>query len=319
MGNRAKKSWNGSGNAALMRAMFRCYMRYASAGASLLLALQVAPAPRSMAAEVGPASGLQNLRKVSQGVWSGGAPMSGEDFRRLSRLGVKTVVSVDGARPDLESARKAGLRYVHVPIGYDGIGPEAQLSLVRLAAESTAPLYIHCHHGRHRAPAAAAIVCLSGGGMERAEALAYMKAAGTSRDYTGLWRDVEKFRRPDAEVRLPELVEVAKVDSLTAAMAGIDRAWDRLEALRRNDWQPPVRHPDVVPSREALMLREGFHESIRALGEGVDVDMMTGLRQAEQRAEQLRRALADQKLERAGKLRERLKRSCADCHRRHRN
>ncbi len=319
MGNRAKKSWNGSGNAALMRAMFRCYMSSAAAGASLLLALQLASMSRSMAAEVGPAPGLQNLRKVSAGVWSGGAPMSGEDFRRLSRLGVKTVVSVDGARPDLESARKEGLRYVHVPIGYDGIGPAAQLSLVRLAAESTAPIYLHCHHGRHRAPAAAAIVCLAGGGMKRGEALAYMKAAGTSRDYAGLWRDVETFRRPDAPVRLPELVEVAKVDSLTAAMAGIDRAWDRLEALRRNDWQPPVHHPDVVPSREALLLQEGFHESIRALDEGADVEMRAGLQEAEQMAEQLRRALRNKELDKAGKLRERLKRSCADCHRIRRN
>ncbi len=130
---------------------------------------------------------------------------------------------------------------------------------------------------------------------------------------------METFRRPDAPVRLPELVEVAKVDSLTAAMAGIDRAWDRLEALRRNDWQPPVHHPDVVPSREALLLQEGFHESIRALGEGADVEMRAGLQEAEQMAEQLRRALRNKELDKAGKLRERLKRSCADCHRIRRN
>ncbi len=302
-----------------MRAMSRCFTRLATPGPVLLPVLLALLASPPATADEDHSSGLQNLRKATEGVWSGGAPTSVENFRQLARMGVKTIVSVDGARPDLAAARKAHLRYVHIPIGYDGIGAQERLGFVRLAKEGGGPIYIHCHHGRHRAPAAAAIVCQAAGRMERAAALDYMKAVGTSRDYAGLWRDVEAFRRPGADVRLPELVEVAAVDSLAAAMAGIDRAWDRLEALRGNGWKPAARHPDVRASREALLLEEGFHESVRALKKREGVGLETGLKQAEEMAKQLRSALVNEDLEAAVKLRDRLKRSCSGCHRKHRN
>lgn len=208
---------------------------------------------------------LHNLLRVTHDIYSGGEPHGEAAFAALARLGVRTVVSVDGARPDVETAARYCLRYVHVPIGYDGISETAGLALARLARDSAGALYIHCHHGRHRGPAAAAVVCIAAGAADPESALQVLERAGTSRGYAGLWRAVATYRPPAANVRLPELVSVAEVDSLVAAMAQIDRAADNLELCRQSDWQSPADHPDVVPAQEALLLTEGFRESVRHL------------------------------------------------------
>ncbi|MEM6655987.1 MAG: hypothetical protein AAF596_09305, partial [Planctomycetota bacterium] len=83
-------------------------------------------------------------------------------MRSLYRQGVRTLVSVDGARPDVALAAEHGLRYVHVPFGYDGIPREARLALTRVARDRQGGVYVHCHHGRHRGPAAAVVVARAG-------------------------------------------------------------------------------------------------------------------------------------------------------------
>jgi len=39
------------------------------------------------------------------------------------------------------------LRYVHVPIGYDGITKPLALQIVAAARLSPEPIFVHCHHG----------------------------------------------------------------------------------------------------------------------------------------------------------------------------
>ena len=55
----------------------------------------------------------------------GAEPHEDVAFAELAELGVRTVVSVDGAKPQADAARHHGLRYVHIPIGYDGVSEEA--------------------------------------------------------------------------------------------------------------------------------------------------------------------------------------------------
>ncbi|MFN9972733.1 MAG: hypothetical protein ACK58T_22875, partial [Phycisphaerae bacterium] len=56
---------------------------------------------------------LPNAVRVHDKVVSGGLPEGEEGFRSLKQLGIQTVISVDGAAPDLAMARKYGLRYIH--------------------------------------------------------------------------------------------------------------------------------------------------------------------------------------------------------------
>ncbi|HUG93339.1 MAG TPA: hypothetical protein VML55_21040 [Planctomycetaceae bacterium] len=286
------------------------------------------------------APGLENLRRVSDRVYSGGEPKGPGAYRELARLGVRTVVSVDGARPDLEAARAAGLRYVHIPIGYDGVPPEAAASLARLARDLVGqaadqdgasagppseiagfgqtrvegPIYVHCHHGKHRGPAAAAIVCIAAGEADAASALRILEEAGTSRDYSGLWRDVAAFSPPAAEAKLPELAEVAQVNSLAAAMAAIDRAFDNLTLCRGAGWTTPAGHPDLVPAREALLLTEGFREALRHLSGEYDERFSAWLAESESAGAALAAALEHGARGEASKLLTEIGGSCKRCH-----
>ena len=118
------------------------------------------------------AHGLHNLFRLSPNVISGAEPSTDESFEQLAAMGVKTVISVDGKKPELELAQKHGMRYVHIPIEYKGISDEELLQIVKTYRECEGPFYAHCFHGKHRGPAAAAIGRLVLDGASREEAIA---------------------------------------------------------------------------------------------------------------------------------------------------
>jgi protein tyrosine phosphatase (PTP) superfamily phosphohydrolase (DUF442 family) len=99
------------------------------------------------------AAGLHNVYRITDKLMSGSSPDVDAGFKSLKELGVKTVISVDGAKPDIVHAHKYGLRYVHIPFGYDGIPRQQVLRLARAVRDLPGPIYIHCHHGVHRGPA----------------------------------------------------------------------------------------------------------------------------------------------------------------------
>ncbi|MCU0962892.1 MAG: hypothetical protein MUF48_22580 [Pirellulaceae bacterium] len=258
--------------------------------------------------------GLHNVMEVSHGIYSGSEPLGEEGFASLQQLGFNTIISVDGARPDVERARTYGLRYIHIPVGYDGISHESGQLLARATKEADGPIYIHCHHGKHRGPAAAAVACIAAGRMTAREALGILERAGTSKDYAGLWRDVANYAPPAADAELPELVEVAQVDSLAAAMAQLDRSWDHLKRCREANWSAPVEHPDLVPSQEALLIEEALREAGRNLGSECGEQFRQWLTAAQEAARQLRVRLNT--ADRAGATEQflRLEQSCPQCH-----
>lgn len=264
--------------------------------------------------------GLHNVIEVSDGIFSGSEPKGDEAFASLGRLGIKTVVSVDGARPSVNAARQTGLRYVHIPFGYDGISGPAGAGLARVAREAERPIYVHCHHGRHRGPAATAIICIAAGRTRATGAIKILETAGTSREYPGLWRDVEAWQSPPADARLPELVEVADVKSLAATMASVDRHCDNLKLCRDANWQPPQNHPDLVPAQEALLLREALHEANRTTpGDQFGETFAAWLKEAEDLAGEIEADLKESNVEAAGMQLQRLEQLCKQCHANHRN
>ncbi len=130
---------------------------------------------------------LPNAIRVTASLYSGGLPEGDNAFAELQSLGVRTVISVDGAAPDIETARKHGLRYIHLPHGYDGV-PEARgLELAKAINEIEGPIYIHCHHGKHRSPAATAVACIVSGRISNIDGKALLELAGTNPNYRGLW------------------------------------------------------------------------------------------------------------------------------------
>jgi len=258
--------------------------------------------------------GLHNVRRVTDSILVGSEPGGEEAFRSLQSLGVQVILSVDGAAPNLELARKYGMRYIHIPIGYDGIDQQSALAMTRVARDIRGPLYVHCHHGRHRGPAAVAVVCLAAGVMNHEQTEALMKTAGTSRDYVGLWRDVAAFRVPGPEVKLPELQEVAKVDSVAVAMAKLDRHFEQVKLVLKAGGKVPAEHPDLIPVTEALLVEDGLRETARQL-DSRQADAYGGLLQESVvQAGELTKAVRLGQWDDAGAALMRLEKSCAKCH-----
>ena len=181
-------------------------------------------------------------------------------------MGVRTVISVDGAKPDVELEKKHGLRYVHLPHGYDGIPDRRLLELTKAVRELPGPIYIHCHHGKHRSPAAAAAACVSAGDLNNDQGLAVLAAAGTSKDYRGLFQSVREARPIDANESRDlkvEFKETVAVPPMAEAMTAIEHTHDHLKTIAGAGWKPTEKHADIDPPHEALLLREHFTELLR--------------------------------------------------------
>src|SRR6188508_1838179 len=58
-----------------------------------------------------PTHDLENAYRLTDKVLAGAQPEGDKSFAALRDMGVKTIISVDGAKPDVETAHKYGLRY----------------------------------------------------------------------------------------------------------------------------------------------------------------------------------------------------------------
>ena len=267
--------------------------------------------------------GVHNAFRATDRIYSGSQPEGDEAFAALAKLGVITIVSVDGSKPDVETARKHGLRYVHLPIGYDGVPTHRVVELAKLAAEVSGPFFVHCHHGKHRGPAAVAVMCEATAGWTTNQAVAWLREAGTAADYPGLYRAAQEFRAPTRAqlAAIKELPEVAGTSSLVEAMVAIDAHFDLLQESQKAGWKTPPGQADISPPHEATMLWEQFKEIARTEDTTKRCDdYHARLTEAEQIADSLRKLFRepvdgvaiDAAFKRAGQ-------ACLACHKKYRN
>ena len=273
--------------------------------------------------------GLENVYQYGESIYGGSGPYTESDFAELKRLGIDLVVSVDGAIPKVELAKAAGMRYAHIPIGYDGGSRETQLQLVK-ALKIGNRIYVHCHHGVHRGPAAIASLLVGIGVITNDEAVQILEFVGTSDQYQNLYHDVRTARVVSEEelAVVGALPEVAEVSDFTRTMASVDVYWDHLKLSREAGWKAIPEHPDIDPVHEALMIHEQFRELLRQ-------DMETDYSERElaelQDFRDYLKSATEQSAELESGLRQRaaveyletqyqaLKQSCVSCHDAYRN
>lgn len=261
--------------------------------------------------------GIHNAFRVTDRLISGSQPEGDAAFAELARRGVKTIVSVDGAKPDVATARKFGLRYVHLPFGYDGIPEERVAQLARAVSTTTSGIFVHCHHGKHRGPAAVAVMCEATAGWTASRAEAWLREAGTGAEYPGLYRAARDFRPPtaDALARVGELPESTKTADLVDVMVSMDEQLDVLKAAQNSGWNPP-------PAAPATLLWEHLRELARTDDTAKRTDEYRAkLSDAEHAASAFAGALREP--ERARRALDaaftKTTESCAACHKAHRN
>lgn len=273
-------------------------------------------------------SGLHHVITINDRLYCGGTPQGDDGFSSLAKLGVRTVISVDGATPDAELARKFGLRYVHLPIGYDGLSRQQTVRIARAARELPSPIYLHCHHGRHRGPAAAAIALLATDPQACTnDALHLLKLAGTDSRYAGLFDSVRGFTPLTERERAAPLLpwrESVEADGIRQAMVAIDQTWDHLGRARAAGWKQPPDRPGLDPAHEALQLVEHVRELRRLPEVAAYPDRFRhGLSEKEANAEELERLLRAplpaRDVARLEVVYQRVADQCTHCHSRYRD
>lgn len=250
---------------------------------------------------------IPHFKQLSERIFCGAEPVTTAHFQQLKQAGIRHIISVDGKQPDVKTASEMGLGYVHIPFGYDAIPAKAQLSLVRAVRDLEGPIFVHCHHGKHRGPAAAAIACRESGSVSQSQAITILREAGTSEDYIGLWQAVRNFQSPKPSVKLPALRSRSAVPPMAKSMAAIARHLDRFERGTGNERQ-----------QAAVLIYEGLRESHRL--------------QSAQRTKEFRQWMADsrdlaqtlytdtrKKADSVPKHLAALRESCTRCHAAYRN
>ena len=165
-------------------------------------------------------------------------------------------------------------------------------------------------------------------------AQAFMKSAGTSSDYPGLYSSVTKFEKPDAATLaaigkdpIPEQVEVA---DMVEMMVQIDWRFDRLKDWLKNETANQPSGKGIDPDQEAIQLIELVKESARlpecrdqpaAFQKGFDA-LTTDLDNWVRLIREQKRTQAKPRLEYLSELTGQLKRAtgqCNACHKAYRN
>lgn len=249
-------------------------------------------------------------------------PDSPRAFDELEHLGVKTIISVDGSTPDVAAANARGMRYVHIPTQYSGISEDESRTIARAIRDLPGPVYIHCHHGKHRGPAATAAALVHLGRMTPEQGGAFMKNAGTAPSYPGLYECVAKavvLSTSELDTAPSDFPATAKVTDLAHGMVIIDQAFENLKLIKDAGWATPKDHPDLVPAAEAGRLADQFRVLRQTLPKR-DHDpeaFTTGLHDAEISATALEGVLresADAHVPLKTVYMEALNKSCMACH-----
>jgi hypothetical protein len=207
--------------------------------------------------------GLHNVVTYAPNFFSGSAPDGDDGFDSLKALGIKTIISVDGAAPTVDPAHARGLRYIHLPIGYNGMDEARTLQMARAVKEALArgPVYLHCHHGKHRAAGAAGAAAVTLGLLSNGDAIRKLRISGTAPNYPGLYACVNAARLASAAALAAadsDFPEIARTSGLVQTMVEADQVNDHLKAIEKAGWATPADDPDLVPAAEAGHLADLF-------------------------------------------------------------
>ncbi len=274
------------------------------------------------------AKNLPNAIQLHERVISGGQPEGEEAFRELRELGIKTVISVDGAKPDTELAAKYDLRYIHLPHGYNGIPEQRMAELAKAVRDLEGPIYVHCHHGKHRSPAAATVACVANGMLDSRFASDVLAFAGTSPNYQGLYKSAAIARPIDDAVLDAMQVDfpsVAELPPLAESMVLLEHTFDHLKQFAAAEWQPLTKHPDLEAAHEALLLKEHFVEMLRLDSVAAEpAEFRAMLAESESDADKMELALRDRNqsdanVNQLNSAFKRINENCTQCHRQFRD
>ncbi len=267
-------------------------------------------------------SPIKNLHQLAPGLISGDEPATAAHYDQLSSIGIKTVISVDAIAPDPDLAAKHNIRIVHLPVGYDGIDDSRAIELAAAITQLDHPIYLHCHHGKHRGPAAISVGAVGAGIITNDQAIEFMTAAGTSQSYPGLY-SAARNAKPLDQATLEGAIEFptrAPISGFVKSMGKLDRLHDQLWDIAENQWQASEYHPDL----SATAISGQVYDHMRAM---LELDffkrrgsmMRSRFKDSIQTASDVETKINNNDFPEALDALNALNNSCIDCHDRFRN
>ncbi len=278
------------------------------------------PTPQTNQKILGP---IENLYQLNDGLYSGSEPGELMHYQQLADLGIKTVISVDAIAPNPDYAKRFGINIVHFPIGYDGISDERAVQLAQAISQLEHPIFVNCHHGKHRGPAALCVGAIGAGLITTQQAESFMTSTGTSHNYPGLW-DAARTASPldsstqHADVEFPAH---APVPGFVDSMGQLDRLYDRLWDLADDDWQTPADHPDLSASAVSGRVYDLMRNMLTLpyFDEGDGKEMLADFEHSTELARQIEVNIEQNNHDGALSMLSAFSKSCKDCHNEFRN
>ncbi len=251
---------------------------------------------------------IENFNRINANLSCGSQPQSESHFAKLQKLGFKTVVCVDGTSPNLKMLRKHGLRSVHIPLPYSGIPQESSRMLTKAMRECEKPIFVHCHHGLHRGPAAAAVCGIAQVHFSQKEAVKFLQTVGTDPAYVGLYRDVQNFSvlstEDDRQLSRIQLLEQAPATKLSDVMVRIESHFRFLK-----DQATKQQQSNDSWTEHSVAIIEEFKEAGRLYKQADNLKIE--LQESVQTATSLRLTVGNHERSVALKV---LEKSCVQCH-----
>ncbi|MDB5106246.1 MAG: hypothetical protein JWP91_3935 [Fibrobacteres bacterium] len=193
---------------------------------------------------------------VDSNLYRGAAPETVQEFAFLKEIGVKTIISVDRAKPNFKVADSLGMRYIQIPIGYDKVPREKAMDFLKAIqlSQFKPPFFLHCHAGKFRGGAMAAVYRMTVDKWPMDSAYTeFINLAGSDK-YKGLNSSVKAFKPPTAGEIAAWNYDPDKplpAAPLAERMSDIDRLWDDLKKFGRDS---------LEQGGTALALEEQFLE-----------------------------------------------------------
>ena len=142
------------------------------------------------------------MHQVSPVLYRSAQPTA-DGMKKLSQLGIKTIVSLRAHHSDQELIKGLGFKYENIKIDTWKLADEDVVNFLKLAlAPSNQPVLVHCQHGADRTGTMAAMYRIVAQGWTKEKAIAEMTQGGFG--YHPVWTnlinyiqkaDIEKIRK----------------------------------------------------------------------------------------------------------------------------
>jgi len=256
---------------------------------------------------------LKNVYRLAGKLYSGAEPTDRAAYEELASMGIRTLISVDAIAPNATLAGEYNIRVIHLPIGYADISDQRIKELAFAIQSSLKPVYVHCHQGKHRGPAAICAGALALGMIDHEQADAFMTKAGTAEHYTGLWESVEDTKKLSS-IEPMLLSEQTPARTISKTMSKIAKQATVLDDI--------VYHGKAAPIDQAqspAVYAAQIHDLFRTLETSDEAkeygqEFMDNLEYATQAASDLETVLGKNDAGLAMDALDALKNSCSRCH-----